>query len=143
MTDPTGVTLVPLGEADGRDRWTVEHDDRVFVVFVRAGGLVVSDALCPHRRIPLVDGVIRDGAIVCPGHWYAYDLASGLCRTTDAYDLTLYPVVEVDGAAYAEIPPLAPPLSWAERLRAHATARAGSDPADESAGRRESRPPCR
>jgi nitrite reductase (NADH) small subunit len=117
-------TLVPLGSADGRDRWVVEHEGRSFVVFAQAEGLVVTDALCPHKQIPLVDGVLRDGAVVCPGHWYAYDLASGLCRTTDQHELTLYTVVDVDGAAYAEVPPPAPPLSWSERLRAHA---AGAD----------------
>lgn len=118
------ATLVPLGSADGRDRWVVEHDGRSFVVFARPDGLVVTDALCPHKQVALVDGVIRDNAVVCNGHWYAYDLASGLCRTTDQYALTLYPVVDVDGSTYAEIPPLAPVLSWSERLRAHA---AGED----------------
>jgi len=116
--------LVPLGTADGRERWVVEHDGRSFVVFARADGWVVSDALCPHKQVALVDGVIRQGAVVCPGHWYAYDLTSGLCRTTDQYVLNLYPVVDVDGEAYADVPPLAPVLSWSERLRAHAAGEA-------------------
>jgi nitrite reductase (NADH) small subunit len=113
-------TLVPLGRSPA-DRWLVEQDGRALVVFRREeGSLVVTDALCPHRGEPLADGVIRDGAIVCPGHWYAFDLRSGLCRTTDQHQLRLYPIVEIDGEPYAEIPPPATELSLAERLLAHA-----------------------
>lgn len=112
--------LVPLGAPDGRERWTLTHGDRSFAVFLTPEGPVVTDALCPHRQAPLVGGVLRDGAVVCPGHWYTFDLGTGECRSTDAYRLARYRVVEVDGAAYAEVPPPAPRLSWSERLRAHA-----------------------
>jgi nitrite reductase (NADH) small subunit len=113
-------TLVPLGEAAGRSRWTVEHDDRGYLVLDLPTGLVVTDALCPHKQLPLSEGVLRDGALVCPGHWYAYDLATGSCRTTGDISLPLYPVVTVDGALFAEVPERPAARSWSERLREHA-----------------------
>jgi nitrite reductase/ring-hydroxylating ferredoxin subunit len=112
--------LVPLGDAAGRSRWTVEQDGRGYLVIELPTGLVVTDALCPHKQLPLADGVVRDGALVCPGHWYAYDLSTGDCRTTGDVTLPIYPVVTVDGSHFAQVPEAAPVLSWSERLRAHA-----------------------
>lgn len=117
-----GPALVPLGEPDGRTRWEFEHDGRRFAVFVVDEGYVVVDALCPHRQGRLVDGLIRDGAIVCPSHWYRFDLATGQCRTTPDHHLTRYPVVVRDGVACAEIAPRKP-RSWSAVLRAHASGR--------------------
>jgi nitrite reductase/ring-hydroxylating ferredoxin subunit len=91
-------------------------------VFERDGALVVVDALCPHRRGPLIEGLIRDGAIVCPWHWYAYDLDTGRCRTSREYQLNTYPVVERDGAMFVELS-VTKPTSWSSFLRAHAASR--------------------
>lgn len=120
----TGSVYVPLGPAEGRDRWQVEHAGRVFAVFVLDGELVVTDGRCPHRQGALAEGWIRDGCIVCPSHWYTYDLATGECRTTDNYHLRRYPVVWRDGEAFAEVP-VARRRSWSEILRSHVTAREG------------------
>lgn len=122
----TGPAYIPLGEPDGRSRWEFAHDGRRFAVFAvdddGVDELVVVDALCPHRQGRLTDGLIRDGAIVCPSHWYRFDLATGECRTTPDYRLTRYPVVVRDGVAYAEIAPRKP-RSWSAILRAHAAGR--------------------
>ncbi len=113
------LTRVPLGEPDGRERWTVTHEGRDYLVLEVEAELVVTDLLCPHKQTPLVDGLLRDGSLVCPGHWYTFDLASGQCRNANETSLRLHPVVEVDGALFAEVT-VAPQLSWSERLRAHA-----------------------
>jgi nitrite reductase (NADH) small subunit len=115
------LTRVPLGARDGRERWTVEHEGRSYLVLDLGDRVVVTDALCPHKQNPLADGLLRDGCLVCPGHWYAFDLATGACRTATNTDLRLHPVVEVDGALFAEVT-VEPQLSWSERLRAHALA---------------------
>jgi nitrite reductase/ring-hydroxylating ferredoxin subunit len=82
--------------------------------------LRVVDAACPHRGGPIVEGLVRDGAVVCPWHWYTYDLDTGECRNARRYRLRCYAVVERDGASFAVIPRQPRQLSWAERLRAHA-----------------------
>jgi len=113
------VSRVPLGSRDGRERWTVAHGGRSYLVLDLGDRLVVADALCPHKQNPLAAGLVRDGCLVCPGHWYAFDLATGACRNAAEVDLPLHAVVEEDGMLYAEVR-IEPQLSWAERLRAHA-----------------------
>jgi nitrite reductase/ring-hydroxylating ferredoxin subunit len=116
------MSEVALGAPSGRSRWLIEHDGRRFVVLMYEDEYVVIDALCPHRQGALLQGFVRNGAIVCPSHWYSFDLHTGRCRTTDQYALGRYPVIVRDGEAYAEIPP-APKRSWSDILRAHATGR--------------------
>jgi len=114
------LTRVPLGSRDGRERWTVAHEDRSYLVLDLGDRLVVTDALCPHKQNPLAQGVLRDGCLVCPGHWYTFDLQTGECRNAAEVALPLHPVVEEDGILFAEVT-IEPQLSWSERLRAHAS----------------------
>jgi nitrite reductase (NADH) small subunit len=117
-------TLVPLGSPSGRDRWTASYDGHRYLVIVHEGELVVTDAECPHKRGVLMEGLVRDGMLVCPSHWYAFDLATGECRNASEVSLRRYRVVEADGEVFAEVPTRRQ-LSWAERLRAHAAERPG------------------
>ena len=116
------MTPVPLGDAAGRTAWTVTAPDgRAFAVFLVDGAHHVTDALCPHNGGPLVQGWVRDGpALVCPWHWYRFDLVTGACTTTPQYRLGTYPVVDRDGELFAEVGTEPAVLTWAERLRAHA-----------------------
>ncbi|MGI5132645.1 Rieske (2Fe-2S) protein [Pseudonocardia sp. CA-107938] len=119
------MTLVPLDPRDA-PAWTVRADDGRELAVFRVGDesgveFRVTDAVCPHNKGPLAQGWVRDGGtLVCPWHWYRFDLATGACATTPQYRLRTYPVVERDGRWFAEVgaPPVA--RSWAERLRAHA-----------------------
>jgi nitrite reductase/ring-hydroxylating ferredoxin subunit len=115
------MSWVGLGAAGERSSWTVRHGGQVFAVFLVEDRCYVTDARCPHNGGPLAQGWIRrDRELVCPWHWYAYDLETGQCRTTPRYRLGCYPVEERDGEFYADLPEPAPRRSWAERLRAHA-----------------------
>lgn len=99
-------------------------DGRRFTVLSTAAGYRVCDAVCPHNRGPLDQGWVRgdgpDSVVVCPWHWYRFDLETGECDTSPQHVLGVYPVVEVDGVPHADVGEPAAPLSWAERLRAHA-----------------------
>jgi nitrite reductase (NADH) small subunit len=95
------------------------HDGRAYAVFEVDGETVVTDEACPHNGGPLSKGVVRDGAVVCPWHWYAFDLRSGKCRTGPRYALRRYPVVVREGQLLAELTPPAR-RSWSDLLRAHA-----------------------
>lgn len=64
---------------------------------------------CPHRDVSLSNGVVRDGALVCPGHFWRFDLATG--ERTDKPDqiVQLYPTRIADGWVEALVPdPVAP-----------------------------------
>ena len=121
--DPRPTELVPLGEPQGRDRWLLEHHGNQYIVWNLDDTLLVTDALCPHKQLPLMQGTVRRGAVVCPEHWYSFELGSGRCRTSLAaaaqYELTHYPVEHVAGVPHAHLP-VGKPMTLAERLRAHA-----------------------
>jgi nitrite reductase [NAD(P)H] small subunit len=118
--------LVPLERPAGQAQWSFSHDGRIFAVFASGDELYVTDGACPHNGGPLAEGLVRDGVVTCPWHWYAYELATGRCRTAVGYELRRYPVVEVDGQPHASIPAAEPARSWSQILRAHARQDPGS-----------------
>jgi nitrite reductase (NADH) small subunit len=120
--------LVPLARPDGRTQWSFSHGGRSFAVFADGGSLYVTDGACPHNGGPLAEGLVRDGVVTCPWHWYAYELGTGRCRTAPGYELRRYPVVEAGGLLYASIPPAEPARSWSQILRAHARQGPGPGP---------------
>ena len=109
MGEQPGVTLVPLDVPRGRRAWTIKHNGRRYAVFDVDGELEVTDAACPHNGGPLARGVVRDGVVTCPWHWYSFELASGRCLTAAGYRLRKYPVIRRDGRVYAELPAEARP----------------------------------
>jgi nitrite reductase/ring-hydroxylating ferredoxin subunit len=125
------MSLVPLGapEATGGGAWVVVAEDgRRFAVFAVGDGYRVTDARCPHNGGPLEQGRLdraRPGhegsgagpTVVCPWHWYRFDLDSGRCATNPRHRLGTYPVVERDGRLFADVGAPARALSWSERLR--------------------------
>lgn len=116
------MALVALDPADGRAAWTIQAEDgRTFAVFALEDGLRVTDALCPHNQGELAQGWVREGQIlVCPSHWYRFELDTGACLTSPNYRLATYPVLQRDGRWFADVGEKPVPKSWSERLRAHA-----------------------
>src|ERR1700752_2472186 len=57
------------------EHWFAAGGERAGVFGV-AGEYYVSDAQCPHRNGPLVDGWVReeDRMLICPWHWFRFDL---------------------------------------------------------------------
>jgi nitrite reductase/ring-hydroxylating ferredoxin subunit len=110
--------LVPLPPGVTR----LVHGGHVYAVFELDGETVVTDNACPHNGGPLSEGRVRDGAVVCPWHWFRFDLRTGECLTSARYALRRYQVVERDGKRYVELP-AHPRRSWSEVLRTHAHGR--------------------
>ena len=71
--------LVPLGEPGGAARVVTADDGRRFAVFPLADGFRVTDAACPHNGGELAEGRVDGHSVVCPSHWYRFDLDSGAC----------------------------------------------------------------
>jgi nitrite reductase (NADH) small subunit len=80
------LDAVPRGEgrvfAAGTTRLAVfrTHDDQVFATQER----------CPHLAGPLADGLIDQGAVICPLHDRTYDLRTGAGLNTEC-SLRTYP----------------------------------------------------
>lgn len=127
--------MVLLERPEGRTQWTLEHAGGSYAVFVVDDELYVTDGGCPHNGGPLVEGLVRDGLVTCPWHWYSYELATGRCRTAVGYELRRYPVVAVGGRPHAVLPAAgARSRSWSEILRAHAASQTAGDPGSQTAG---------
>jgi nitrite reductase (NADH) small subunit len=73
--------------ADGFDLVLVWHDGQAYAM----------ENICIHKGRELVDGVILNGRLVCPGHQWAYELGTGWCRERERCQPS-FPV-RVDGDA--------------------------------------------
>ena len=120
---PVGPDLAagaPSGDiAEGQMLAGHVGDDAVLVARV-GGELFAIGAHCSHYGGPLAEGLVRDGCVTCPWHWYSYELATGRCRTAVGYELRRYEVVLEGGLPHAVIPAAEPARSWSEILRSHA-----------------------
>lgn len=116
----------PLGRVvgdSGQDR------DRVCVAARADGQPVALLDRCPHRDIALSGGITRDGTLVCPGHFWRFDLRTGRRPDEPATALTLYPTRVVDGWVEALLPSASPRLPMREWLLAQARRSTGTGPA--------------
>ena len=67
------VEQIPIGE--GR---AFQIDQQQVAVFrTRDGGLFATQAECPHKGGPLIDGIVGAGKVVCPLHAYKFELDTG------------------------------------------------------------------
>jgi nitrite reductase (NADH) small subunit len=82
------IAMIPVGE--GR---VYEIGNAAIAIFrTKEGAVYATQALCPHRDGPLVDGIIGAGKAICPLHSFTFDLASGNPIGNDCQALVTYPV---------------------------------------------------
>lgn len=104
--------LVPLGPVDELSRSkrsvVVVDGQELLVLCIRRRFTVLVNR-CPHLGLPLDDGRIVGGTLVCSGHGYKYALADGRripgwrCPSSGIERLSLLPTRVEDGVLYAEI----------------------------------------
>lgn len=80
------VSRIPKGE--GRE--FVVAGRRVAVFRLRSGEVRATQADCPHRQGPLVDGLVGGSVVACPLHGWKFDLSTGLPVLGEC-GLTVYP----------------------------------------------------
>ncbi|WP_211349238.1 Rieske (2Fe-2S) protein [Nocardioides litoris] len=93
-----------------------EAHDRVCVASGADGEVVAMLDRCPHRDVALSGGVVHGSTVVCPGHFWRFDLASGERTDLPRHAVTLYPTRLVDGWIEALVPDPAPPVPMREWL---------------------------
>lgn len=96
-------------------------DPPTVAVFNVDGELCAVEGACPHRGGPLAEGMVRDGVVSCPRHWFRFDLRTGEHVGGPELRLRCYPVRVVDGMVEVCVPPAPPPMSWRDRLLAAAS----------------------
>jgi nitrite reductase/ring-hydroxylating ferredoxin subunit len=102
----------PLGlELRGED-----ETGRVCVVRRPDGDFQVMLDRCPHRDIRLSGGVVRDGLLTCPGHFWRFDLVDGHRTDEPGQVITFHPTTVEDGWVCARLPDPAPRVGMREWL---------------------------
>lgn len=106
--EPT-IRKVDLGPVDaipvGEGRAYVVGGEPIAIFRTRTGGLFATQALCPHARGPLADGLIGSTTVLCPLHAFAFDLQTGRCLNGSCSDLRPYVVsAGPDGEILLELP---------------------------------------
>jgi nitrite reductase (NADH) small subunit len=91
----------PLPEVERRKKVVVDHDGRAILVIAHEGSLTAMDNLCVHKDRELHKGVILRGRLICPGHQWAFDLATGWEATKERCQ-PVYDVVVRDGVVYVD-----------------------------------------
>ena len=77
-----------------------EGEGRVYKIGILAiaifrtkeGKVYATQAICPHREGPLVDGIVGAAKVVCPLHSFQFDLATGNPIGNDCQALVTFPV---------------------------------------------------
>jgi nitrite reductase (NADH) small subunit len=93
-------------------------DDRVLLI--RNGEHVAAyQNRCLHRDTPLHTGHLAEGTLVCPLHFWRYDLTDG--RVVGGIGQLPRLELRVRDGRVEVVPPPPPPVSISALLRAHAT----------------------
>lgn len=73
------------------------------IVTIADGELFACPGVCPHEDVALVDGYLFGKTVVCPGHAYQFDLATGRCRHDAALELRRYPITRVGDDIWVDL----------------------------------------
>ncbi|MFN8167340.1 MAG: Rieske (2Fe-2S) protein [Candidatus Nanopelagicales bacterium] len=119
---------LPLAELRESEPLRLPVDERAVLVVLVDGAVAAYEDGCLHRGTSLADGVVRDCVVMCPGHFWRYDLRTG--ERSDAPGEPLPRVaVRVEGATvHLDLPDLPAPMSMRERLLAAARESRTTDP---------------
>ncbi len=103
------IPLIRSDEVPEGKSVRVRAGSRYVIVCNERGRYHVADCVCPHEGGPLADADVRDGCVVCPVHYWPWDLQTGL---TDAnmpeLRLPIYPCEVRDDTVFAAIPSATP-----------------------------------
>lgn len=73
------ITVARVGQIPEGSGKTFHVGDREIAVFLSGGQYYALDDYCPHMGESLGRGQVRDGAVVCDRHLWAFNLHDGSC----------------------------------------------------------------
>ena len=74
FVEVANVNDLPIGRV-----MTCAIGERKIALFHTANGFFASDNTCPHRGGPLSEGDVLGNEIVCPWHFWTFNIESGAC----------------------------------------------------------------
>lgn len=100
--DMPWVTVGPLPTLP-KDRCLVIADGRAIVARHRDSVMAFVNR-CLHENLPLEDARAAGGIMICPHHFWQYQLADGSTSDAPGRHLESFPVEVVDGIVYVDVP---------------------------------------
>src|SRR5262245_29136422 len=85
------TTDLPVGRAKA-----VFACGRAIALFHTSSGFFATANTCPHRGGPLAEGDLMGNEIICPWHFWSFDVTSGACTGDPVIRVPAYEV-HVDG----------------------------------------------
>jgi nitrite reductase/ring-hydroxylating ferredoxin subunit len=101
-----GVVDVPAGQMRG---FAVEGLLLPVLVANLGDRFAASVSICPHEDVSLLDGNLEGGRVICPGHSYEFDLATGRCQHDAALRLRRFPVTIEGDDVFIDVDLFQPP----------------------------------
>jgi nitrite reductase (NADH) small subunit len=95
-------------------------DERAVMIVSWEGALLAVTDVCPHNGASLSEGVLRDGCVTCPSHFWRFSIVDGAKQGDPRTHLAVYPVRVTGGWIEVDLPALPPWRSLRETLLAHA-----------------------
>ena len=107
------IPIGPVGDVPS-DRCVAVGDG--LAIALRVGDEVCAYRnQCLHQESPLAGGIVRDGVLMCPLHFWRYEARTGRV-TTGTTKLERFPVEIVDGEATVVLPDERPRRSLRDEL---------------------------
>lgn len=104
MTGHRWVDIGAVAELEFLPGAALQVEDRWIAVFRLDGGYVAIDNACPHAGAPLCDGTVINDKVICFLHAWEFDLRTGACDVGPEWNVTTYPVREVEGRLHLGLP---------------------------------------
>jgi len=97
----TLVEVGPLGDVIRRKKTVIDHDGTEILVLAVGESLHAFQNRCIHKQRQLHKGVVLNGRLICPGHQWAFDVATGYESNMDDCQPT-YTTVVRDGVVFVD-----------------------------------------
>ncbi len=84
---------------------------RTIALYHSTRGFFASDDTCPHRGGPLHEGDIVGNDIVCPWHFWSFDMETGMCSGNPSVRITKHEVRVEAGRIFVRLSNVPEPSS--------------------------------
>ena len=109
------LAVAELSELARRKKKLVEVEGEPVALFLLGSDVHALADTCIHKQRSLSKGVLLNGCVVCPGHQWEFDVATGYESTQDRYQPS-YDVRVEDGTVYVAAVRRQAPAGSADRI---------------------------